>query len=189
MFWVQDIVYSISVIGTVPNEKCEVKPNENSYIIASYKLDLWPLGSISWYLLSTFIVIVYNLHSSQQSWRWLLSIFYRWGSMRHRETKVACPRQHRELVCGPKPIWLHRIEPHLAPGSLISVNRMMPLYFQRLPLRKTDLQDLCFPRDSGKALQNTDDVPTFQLLPPGSRYQGTCQVGLSLWNQASIKPR
>lgn len=55
--------------------------------------------------------------------------------------------------------------------SLPSVSRKL-LYFQRSPPPgKTDLQDLCFPRDRGKPLQSTDGVLTSQLCPLGSRPQ------------------
>ena len=66
---------------------------------------------------------------------------------------------------------LQRFELHWALGSFPSESKLLSSYFQRSPPRKTDLQGLCFPRGSGKPLQNTDGVPIFQLLPRGSRPQ------------------
>lgn len=50
----------------------------------------------------------------------------------------------------------------------------MPLYLQRSTPRTTDLQDLCFSRDSGKPLQNIDDVLTFQLWGSGPQLHLPC---------------
>lgn len=79
--------------------------------------------------------------------------------------------QHKESGYGLKHMWLQRLELHWALGSFPSESKLLPSYFQRSSPRKTDLQDLCFPRGSGKPLQNTDGVPIFQLLPRGSRPQ------------------
>lgn len=152
-----------------------------------------PIGSIAWYLSSMFIVIISNLHNSLQPWRWLLSMFYRWGSMSHRETKVTCPRQHRESGYGPKPSWLQRLEPHL--GSYAPSHQWVGSFCTSRGHHHQERQtykiyasqeivgNLC------KALMVSWHPNSVPWVPGPSCTQCDCHVEVSLWNQASLRLR